>query len=741
MAEPDTEQKPEKRPSLLSELKRRKVFRVAGTYAVVSWLIIQVAAATFSGFGIPIWAFRFVVMMVLLGFPVAVILAWAFELTPEGVRKSANVKRSMSGPEEPGLNRKRNWYAIGMAAALPTLIFGTLSIVFYLGRSEPPPPESAGQTVSAERPYVIGTLAVLPFTIISEEPGIEVTAVGLHDEMLTVFSGMDPLDVVSRTSTLRFGDFTASIPEIGAALKADFIVEGSIQSIGDKLRLTLQLIEASTDNHIWAKSFDRDPGEAEDLIQFHKEIAFELSIRVYQALEAVYPPGQAAENIRDERLEELVKELEERYGRFWDFNAADWQEQSQAIKGIIAEIVHLDPDHPGAYDKLTGISYADELFGLQDRFDPDWRKELYLFLKQAYTVNPDGFDVNKHLSLYYVRYVNRPAEAIPHSRKAIQLEKTSRGVVDVYTYYALLEALYTTGQHAAALEIVEQAKEEKLTVFSGVTWFWSQAYTLNGLYEEALTFIDTTIAAVQSGNVALQDNPESIIFDYNLMKARIQANWSADRIHFDDFFRDNQDSEAMTDLMQAYYAYFSGDYEKALAFMSGIQHEWAASSGQLSEMRGWIYLKSGNETLSRSYFRGFLKQLSESTMALWMAQFRPDWYAAQRSYAHACLGERKEALAWADKAIEQTNPSRNFKDYFDSMYKLAISFALIGETDRACQLIEQILTSPSGITTGAILLDFGLESLHDLPAFQSVIREHADQLKDPAILERFFGEA
>jgi TolB-like protein len=739
---PDSEQTPQKRSSFLAELRRRKVFRVAATYAVVSWLIIQVASATFSDFGIPSWAFRFVVLMVLLGFPVAVILAWAFELTPEGVRKSANVEREKPVADEADLNRKRNWLAIGMAATLPTLIFGTLAIFFYLSRSESADTGNTGTRsapASTERPYVIGSLAVLPFTLITEEPGVSVMAEGLHDEMLTVFSGMDPLDVISRTSTLRYGDFTSSIPEIGEALNADFIVEASVQSMGEKLRLTLQLIEASTDNHIWAQSFDRDPREAEDVIQFNKEMAFELAIRVYQALEQAYPPRGAGKAARDARLEELTKELDERYSRYWDFNAPDWLEQSRTIKGIIAKMVRLDPDNQNAYDKLSGMSFSDSLFGLRDQYDPDWHKEFYLNLKHAYAVYPDGFDVNKHLGIFYSQYRNQPGRAIPFCRRAMEIEKESRTIVDAYTYHALLESLYATGQHAAALEIVQQAMDEKLTVFSGVTWFWSQAYTLNGHYEEALAFVDEKISEARSGTLGLQDDPETIIFWYDFLKAQIQALWSADRTYFDDVFKKYDDSEIMPDRMRAYYAYYSGDYARALKLMSGIQQEQQSSGAwQLAEMRGWIYLKSGNEALSRSYFRGFLKEMEESLEARWTARFRPDWHAAQRSYAHACLGEREAALTWADTALEQTDPSRNFEDYFDSMVKLAVTYTLIGETDRACQLIDQILSSPSGWSTGEILLDIGLQSLHDKPAFQAVIRKHADQVKDPAILSKFF---
>ena len=129
---PGGENSPPQKISFFEELKRRKVFRVAITYAVVSWIIIQVASTTFESFGIPEWAFRFVVLMVLLGFPVAIILTWAFELTPEGVRKTVVARSMDEGIASSNLKRKRNWYTICMAAVLPTLIFGALAILFYL---------------------------------------------------------------------------------------------------------------------------------------------------------------------------------------------------------------------------------------------------------------------------------------------------------------------------------------------------------------------------------------------------------------------------------------------------------------------------------------------------------------------------------------------------------------------------------------------------------------------------------
>ncbi|MCZ6671696.1 MAG: hypothetical protein O7C75_02030 [Verrucomicrobia bacterium] len=150
------------------ELKRRKVMRVAITYAVVAWLIIQIAVSTFEGFGIPVWAFRFVVMMVLLGFPIVIILAWAFELTSDGIKTTKVARSEGSDTDETTTHSmKRNWLAYAVGATLPTLIFGTLAIFFYF-RSDPSPldtrPSFPGLTESEK------SIAVLPLENMSPDP-------------------------------------------------------------------------------------------------------------------------------------------------------------------------------------------------------------------------------------------------------------------------------------------------------------------------------------------------------------------------------------------------------------------------------------------------------------------------------------------------------------------------------------------------------------------------------------------
>ena len=167
--------------------------RVAVTYVVVAWIIIQVAATTFSGFGIPDWAFRFVVLMLLLGFPVAIILAWAFELTPDGVKLTKNVA---SAEKSATFQSKRNWMVVGLAAALPTVIFGSLAVFFYFNQSgestgagEPPAiSESEAASLVADAvalEELNKSIAVLPFENRSSNTDDAYFTDGIHDDLLT----------------------------------------------------------------------------------------------------------------------------------------------------------------------------------------------------------------------------------------------------------------------------------------------------------------------------------------------------------------------------------------------------------------------------------------------------------------------------------------------------------------------------------------------------------------------------
>ena len=199
------------------ELRRRKVIRVATVYLITGWLIIQVADTTFDKFGIPDWAFRFVSLMVILGLPVALILAWALELTPEGIKTTRPLDAvGDSGNVSRALNRKRNWTAYAFGALVPTLIFGGLAIFFYGQAQRSGPDESVARSEARDSVRTAQSIAVMPLVNMSSHEDNAYFAGGIHEDVLTNLSRVADLEVISRTSMLRYATSDKSLKEIGS---------------------------------------------------------------------------------------------------------------------------------------------------------------------------------------------------------------------------------------------------------------------------------------------------------------------------------------------------------------------------------------------------------------------------------------------------------------------------------------------------------------------------------------------
>lgn len=269
-------------PSFWTELKRRKVFRVASVYVITGWIIIQVASSTFENFGIPLWAFRFVALMVLLGLPVAVILTWAFELTPDGIRttQSARAARDQE-TASPESQKKRNWMAYATGALIPTLIFGALAVFFYF-QSRTSEQETVAATVSVEPEQSGLSIAMMPLINMSSNEENAFFAGGIHEDVLTNLSRIKDLQVISRTTMLRQAASDLTLPEIGEALGVDYIVEGSVRRIGNHVRVTVQLINAHNDHHLWASNYER---ELVDVFATQSELAREISNAIHLELQ------------------------------------------------------------------------------------------------------------------------------------------------------------------------------------------------------------------------------------------------------------------------------------------------------------------------------------------------------------------------------------------------------------------------------------------------------------------------
>ena len=255
--------------NFFAELKRRNVYKVAIAYAVVAWLLMQVASQIFPFFEIPNWAVRLVVLLLVIGFPVAVILAWAFDLTPEGIKRTKGINLNKS------ITRKASRKLDFLIIAVLLLVIGILLF------QRLHPNVSPAISSSLEK-----SIAVLPFENLSEEKSNAYFAEGVQNEILTRLATVRDLKVISRTSTAKYQSKPDNLKTVAQELGVSTILEGTVQKVGDKVRVTVQLINARADTHLWAKSYDRD---FKDVLGVESEVSQEIA----EALQANLSPSES----------------------------------------------------------------------------------------------------------------------------------------------------------------------------------------------------------------------------------------------------------------------------------------------------------------------------------------------------------------------------------------------------------------------------------------------------------------
>src|SRR5881296_2167052 len=229
--------------NFFGELKRRNVYKVAVAYAIVGWLLAQIATQIFPFLEIPNWVVRLVIVLIAIGFPIALVIAWAFEATPQGIKRTeiADAIPTAAG------QKKHAWiYVVVIGAAISMALF-------FLGRY------TFGNTTTAAAPNELSakSIAVLPFDNLSRDPDNAFFAEGVQDEILTRLAKVADLKVIARTSTQRFKSAPENLPDIAKRLGVANILEGSVQKVNDQVRVNVQLINALTNAHLWAEIYDR----------------------------------------------------------------------------------------------------------------------------------------------------------------------------------------------------------------------------------------------------------------------------------------------------------------------------------------------------------------------------------------------------------------------------------------------------------------------------------------------------
>jgi len=244
---------------LFDELQRRKVYRVAAAYVIAAGFIIQIASAVFPAWELPNWTLRLVIVLLLIGFPVALILAWAYDVTPQGIQAT---------PTAPGGHRRRNIALLIVAGVIISIAAGFFLLPLASARK------------------IDKSIAVLPFQNLSAEKENAYFAEGIQNEILTKLATVRDLKVISRTSTAKYQSKPSNLKTVAQELGVSTIVEGTVQRAGDKVRVNVQLIDARADSHLWAKSYDRD---FKDVLSVESEVAAQIA----DALKANLSPSES----------------------------------------------------------------------------------------------------------------------------------------------------------------------------------------------------------------------------------------------------------------------------------------------------------------------------------------------------------------------------------------------------------------------------------------------------------------
>ncbi len=316
--------------NFFAELKRRNVYKVAIAYAIVAWLLLQAASILFPTFEAPQWTMKVFVALIALGFPIALVLAWAFELTPEGIKRAEDVDLSKSTTRKSG--RKLDFLIIAvLLLVIAALLFRRVH-----------PNVSPAVSSSPEK-----SIAVLPFDNLSRDPDNAYFSDGIQDEILTKLAGIGDLKVISRKSTAKYKSTPEDLKTVAHELGVANVLEGSVQKAGDKVRVNVQLLDARIDTHLWAKSYDRD---LKDVFTVESEVAQEIADTLRAKLSPSQSDALATAPTRDTEAYDLFLkgEYEEHQGE--NVLSADLVDHAEMF---YRQALARDPSFALAYARLA----------------------------------------------------------------------------------------------------------------------------------------------------------------------------------------------------------------------------------------------------------------------------------------------------------------------------------------------------------------------------------------------------
>ncbi len=409
--------------SLLGELSRRNVYRVAIAYVIATWVVIQVADLVLENIGAPDWVIKAMMLVMALGFPVALIFSWAYEVTPEGIRRESEIDRTRSITGVTGHKLDR-----------VIIVLLVVALAYFVWESRITDESATSDATVAAESAAIDTpaakasrlsIAVLPFVNRSKREEDEFFTTGIHDDLLTTIAKIGSMKVISRTSVMEYKDTTKKIPQIARELGVANILEGGIQRAGNQVRINVQLIDAVTDEHLWAEIYDREL-TAENIFAIQSEI----SKAIAEALQATLSPDE------HRRIDTAPTDNLDAYDAYLRGRLLMATREAAKLEESIDQYhraVEIDPQFALAWVGLADALNLLQVYGTLSLADSLPEREAAI--DKALAINPDLGEAYASLGGLH-RDRNRPEDAERAYRKAIELSPN-----------------YATGYHWLSLDL------------------------------------------------------------------------------------------------------------------------------------------------------------------------------------------------------------------------------------------------------------------------------------------------
>lgn len=647
--------------SLFAELKRRKVHRVAIAYAVAAWLLIQIATQVFPFFEIPNWAVRLIVLVLVLGFPLALMLSWIFDLTPQGIRRTEESDRSF--------------------AALPVGPAAIRNI-----------PEKS--------------IAVLPFENLSDDKENEYFAAGVHNDILSNLAKVADLKVISRTSVQQFKSGTRNLREIGLALGVAHILEGTARRAGNRIRVNAQLIDARSDAQLWGETFDR---EITDLFALQSELAQRISQELRANLSAREKTNLQTHPTRDILAYELFLRARELF--HWAGSGYSYDKGADALR-LIDEAIKRDPQFALAYGLASRLH--SELFWFGYDKSASRLEKAKAAADAALQLQPDLGEAHLAKAFYYYYGFRQYDVAQKHVAAALRAIPNDADVLNTAGAIARRD-----GRWNAGVSTLEQARDRDPRNLS-VLWSLFESYLAlheytkaDGTVNEALSvspsadffvLARSAIALFRDGDTAplrsaLRKLPRS--FDPGGATSTIALRLSL----------------MERDLEEADRVLAACTHEKLDDNgLSGVAGALDGYTVPKSWYAGLIAQARGNESSARAAFEQAKRAVRDDLV------HSPNdaKTLAMLALIHAALGEKKEALVAASRAEELLPIARDSLDGPILATTLAAVSAKLGEKDSAIRKLESLVGIPNGPTPGTLRVEPEWDSLRDDPRFKKL---------------------